>query len=126
MNPGTLKEISIQEAFQKGLHHKALVDEADHLRDIEQLSHKIHETDFVVSNAQKEFVGIISFKDFYYDREAIESIEDITVAKDLISRSLPSSDTWDWPSRNAQYHQPSNRIRSVNALCGARSQILRA
>ena len=49
----------------------------------------------------------------------------MTPSSDVISRSDPSGDTCLLPSRNTQYHRPSCRIRSVNALCGAWSQIRR-
>src|SRR5438034_5973647 len=42
-----------------------------------------------------------------------------------MTRNAPSGDTWAWPSRNTQNQRPLNRIKSVNALCGAASQIFR-
>src|SRR5690242_14269495 len=43
-----------------------------------------------------------------------------------MTRIAPSGATWPPPSRKTQNHRSRNRIRSVNALCGARSQIRRA
>src|SRR6185436_1213678 len=44
---------------------------------------------------------------------------------DVITRSAPSGETWAVPSRKTQNQLLLNRTRSVNALCGARSQIFR-
>src|SRR5436190_16491479 len=44
---------------------------------------------------------------------------------DVITRSAPSGETWAVPSRKTQNQLPLKRTRSVNALCGARSQIFR-
>src|SRR5436190_17291146 len=44
---------------------------------------------------------------------------------DVITRSAPSGETWAVPSRKTQNQLLLKRTRSVNALCGARSQIFR-
>src|SRR2546422_288582 len=44
---------------------------------------------------------------------------------ELMTRSAPSGETWAVPSRKTQNHLLLKRTRSVNALCGARSQIFR-
>src|SRR5438128_11268745 len=44
---------------------------------------------------------------------------------EVMTRSAPSGEMWAVPSRKTQNHLLLNRIRSVNALCEARSQIFR-
>ena len=88
MNPGTLKSITIKETFEKTYHHKTVIQQSTTLKEMKAIGNKLHETDFIVVNGVNELVGVLSFRDFYYDREEIAHIENITVAKDLISRSL--------------------------------------
>jgi chloride channel protein, CIC family len=88
MNPGTLKEMSVQATFEKGFHTKALVKDSDTLKSIENLSNQLHETDFIVESDLGELLGIISFRDFYYDYKEMHDLEECTVAKDLISRKI--------------------------------------
>src|ERR1035438_5486592 len=42
---------------------------------------------------------------------------------EVITRILPLPRTWPSASRKVQNHLPPKRVRSVNALCGAASQI---
>ena len=86
MNPGTLKGVTIKDAFNKQFHHESIINHSDSLEKMEAMGHQFHESDLIVQDDEKNLIGIISLRDFYYNRAEIEHIKHFAVAKDLIER----------------------------------------
>jgi chloride channel protein, CIC family len=88
MNPYVLAKIAIKSAFKGGYRHHAVISINDTYTHVEQLAAKIHETDFVVKDAEGRFVGAFSLKDTHFIQDIAEA-KKLLVVTDLVSTKAP-------------------------------------
>ena len=86
MNPLALKDTRIDDTFRDSYHQTSVIAEHESLHAIRHKAILSHETDFVIVNDHTELVGILSLKDFLGEHEDIEDVQNLCVAKDLVTR----------------------------------------
>lgn len=88
MNPNTLARISLRQAFSNEYKNKAVVSMTDTYPHLEELAAKLHETDFIVKDADDVFVGMFSIKDTNY-LEEIGDAKPLLLVNDVVNRHVP-------------------------------------
>ncbi len=94
MNPNTLANISLRQAFLDQYAREAIVKTTDPYPFVEHRAAELHETDFLVQDADDQFVGAFSIKDTNYIEELADA-KPLLVVGDLVNTHVPTLEPGD-------------------------------
>lgn len=86
MNPKNLQHIKIGDAFHRRYRSDAVIMNNQTLIEIELITQKNSETDFIVQNSNRELIGLFSLKDLTVMKDDLEQTKSFLVAEDLLTR----------------------------------------